>query len=558
MLEFLKTLFSSDNFMPHGHCYLWNPGVLWLHITSDALIAAAYYSIPFTLVYFTRHRKDVPFNWMFLCFATFIVACGTTHLMEIWVIWHPTYWLSGLIKAVTALVSVPTAILLLKLVPQALVIPSPTSLRIANAELQQEIAERKRAEAEVRRLNAELEDRVRERTLELEITNRTLTQEAQERHRAEQAARENQKLLHAIIDNSSTIITVKDLAGRFLLVNRRFGELFRRRPDAVVGLTDRDIFASAAAKAFQGVDAQVISTGQALTAEEIVPQDDGQHTYISVKGPLIDDAGAVRAVFGISTDITERKQTEEKINHLNTELEERVAQRTAELEAANRELEAFSYSVSHDLRAPLRAINGFAEILLQDFHAQLPEKARHYLDRVRYGGQQMGQLIDDLLAFARLGRQPLARQPVAMHQLVQEVIDCTVIEKDRKIEFKLNQLPASLGDPGLLKQVWVNLLSNAVKYSRGREVAVVEIGSRTENGKTTYFVRDNGVGFDIKYAHKLFGVFQRLHRPDEFEGTGVGLAIVQRVIHRHGGRVWAEAVLNHGATFYFTLEGVTP
>jgi len=153
MLDLLKTFFSSGNFMPHGHCYLWEPGVLWLHITSDALIALAYYSIPFTMVYFIRKRRDIPFNWMFLCFAGFIIACGTTHLMEVWVIWHPTYWLSGGIKAVTALVSVPTAIFLMKLMPQALAVPSPTALKNANLGLEREIAERKRAEAEVRRLN---------------------------------------------------------------------------------------------------------------------------------------------------------------------------------------------------------------------------------------------------------------------------------------------------------------------------------------------------------------------------------------------------------------------
>jgi PAS domain S-box-containing protein len=265
-----------------------------------------------------------------------------------------------------------------------------------------------------------------------------------------------------------------------------------------------------------------------------------------------------RKVAILFNDITERKAAEVEIRQLNVELEQRVARRTAELEAANKELEAFSYSVSHDLRAPLRAVNGFAGIVLEDFSPQLPEEGRNYLERIRAGALRMGALIDDLLAFSRLSRQLVNRQSVNTVRLAQNVLDELKPQLDgRRIEIKVGELPACHGDPALLKQVWVNLISNAVKYTRGREPAMVKIGCTRDHGENIFFVRDNGAGFDMQYADKLFGVFQRLHRAGEFEGTGVGLAIVQRIIHRHGGRVWAQAEVGRGATFYFTLESET-
>lgn len=233
-----------------------------------------------------------------------------------------------------------------------------------------------------------------------------------------------------------------------------------------------------------------------------------------------------------------------------------LAQRSVDLTTANKELEAFSYSVSHDLRAPLRAINGFSGILLKEYGPQLPPEAHRYLDLVRANAQQMGQLVDDLLAFSRLGRQPLTKQCVAPGPIAQAILtELRAALDGRRVEVTVEELPACQADPALLAQVFANLLGNALKFTAQREVACITVGCCTRDHEQVYFVRDNGVGFDMQYAHKLFGVFQRLHRAEEYEGTGVGLATVQRIIHRHGGRIWADAALDHGATFWFTLEG---
>ena len=271
-------------------------------------------------------------------------------------------------------------------------------------------------------------------------------------------------------------------------------------------------------------------------------------------------------------DITAVKHAEDQIHQLNTQLEQRVQDRTTELEAAVKELEAFTYTVSHDLRAPLRALDGFSQAVLQDFSAQVPETGQRYLKIIRESAQKMAQLIDDLLAFSRVGRQPAKMRTVDNAMLVRNALQqLAPMHEGRQIELRIGALPPAQGDPALLNQVWVNLLSNALKYSRNSESAVIEVGVVAEvdrpvyfqdADKPVYFVRDNGVGFDMRYAHKLFGVFERLHRADEFEGTGVGLAIVQRIVQRHGGSVRAESAPGRGATFFFNLgkavEGPNP
>jgi light-regulated signal transduction histidine kinase (bacteriophytochrome) len=305
---------------------------------------------------------------------------------------------------------------------------------------------------------------------------------------------------------------------------------------------------------------------------------------------LLNSQGKLIGLQGTTMDITKRKQVEKELAKYRDHLEELVRKRTAELDnrvseveqlniemvnlsdglktsnksleattgqltAANKELEAFAYSVSHDLRAPLRNIDGFSQILLEDYSDILDKQGRHYLQRVRAGTQNMGQLIDDILSLSRSGRHHMDKKTINMESIVREVYTSLKNElKDRKVDLVVHKCPPALADSHLVKIVFTNLLTNALKFTRIRENAKIETGSMTEDGHTVFFIKDNGAGFDMKYADKLFIAFQRLHRAEEYEGSGIGLAIVQRIIHRHGGRIWAESKIDVGTTFYFTFS----
>ena len=762
-MDFLRQLFGPGDFMPHGYCYLWNPGLVWLHVISDTLIAIAYFTIPFSLLWFVRKRRDLPFSWIFVLFGVFIVACGTTHVMEVWNLWHAEYWLAGVLKAITATASVGTAILLARLVPQALELPHVGQWMHTKAALEAEIHERRELEIDLRisenryREQAELLDltsdaifirnvkgeilywnKAAERLYQwqgeeargkvaqellrtifpkplTEIVAEVLERGAWEGELIEQRRdgrvlnissrwvarkdgdgklnsilasnhditerKKSEQKFRDLLENAPDAIVIVNQSGTIQLVNAQteklFGyerselvgmavetlvpqrlqhqhsshrkeyaqsprprameaglDLYARRKDgtefpveislsplesaegtlissAIRDVTERKRLAEQLLQnemrfrllidavkdyAIISFDPEGLVTSwnsgatrlKGYSAEEIMGQHisrlypkedidqgkleeelrqaaatgnvenegwrvrkDGSRFWAQVVTTALRDSGGKLIGFvKIDRDITSKREAEKKIQELNLELTQQVN----ELGNVNRELESFSYSVSHDLRAPLRHVDGFARILKEEYSAGMTPEGLRYLERILEAATQMGQLIDDLLNLARIGRKELNRERVAIARVVKEAMaDLPAEAKERSIEWRIEPLPEMNCDAGLVKLIFTNLLSNAVKFTRTRESAVIEVGSRVSDGGPTIYVRDNGVGFDPQYADKLFGVFQRLHRQEDFEGTGVGLATVQRIIRRHGGEIRAESQLNSGATFFFTL-----
>jgi PAS domain S-box-containing protein len=383
---------------------------------------------------------------------------------------------------------------------------------------------RRRVESELRQARDHLEIQVAERTRQASLLNLT-----------------------------HDTIFVRDQNDVVTYWNRGAQELYGWTPEQAIGKRAPELLRTVLPAPAEGIRAELLRAGRWDGEIEAV-RADGTRVLVSSRWSLQrDDLGKPVAILETDNDITERKQREQEIRALNEEL----AKRSAALEAINKELEAFAYSVSHDLRAPLRHMSGFTELLQKSTAGVLNDKSRRYVGMILESAKKMGNLIDDLLAFSRIGRAETHKAPLSLEQLVREAL--AEVRQDtngRDVVWKVGSLPAWYGDRSMLRLVLVNLISNAVKFTRTRPRAEIEIGCADQkDGQVTVFVRDNGVGFDMKYVHKLFGVFQRLHTSEAFEGTGIGLATVQRIVHRHGGRVWAEGLVQQGATFYFSLSG---
>jgi PAS domain S-box-containing protein len=381
--------------------------------------------------------------------------------------------------------------------------------------------------------------------------------EVAERSRIEEDLRRSERRFRALVQNNSDIISVFDAKGNILYQSPSVQRILGHRAEDRIGENifesplihpddidqNREFFVEALA-----------NPGVNVRAEFRLRHADGSWRHIEAVGKNLLDDPSVEGIIANYRDTSERRRDQDQIRKLNEELEQRIEERTAQLSEANRELESFSYSVSHDLRAPLRHIGGFAQMLRRRTGSSLDEVSLRYLETILSSVEHAGTLVDDLLAFSRMGRAEMRQTVVDMNGIVGEARSELQLETEgREVEWKVGVLPDVHGDPSMLRLVVGNLLSNAIKYTRDRDRAIIEVGSINEGRETVFFVGDNGVGFDVRYASKLFGVFQRLHTTDEFEGNGIGLANVQRIVNRHGGRVWAEGEEGKGAIFFFSL-----
>jgi PAS domain S-box-containing protein len=389
-----------------------------------------------------------------------------------------------------------------------------------------------------------------------------LIRDITDRKKAEAALQESeQRLRHLIEDVKDYAIYLLDPEGRVASWNAGAKRIKGYNAEEIIGRSFSTFFTPEDIQ--RGVPDEILECakvrGRALYEGWRLRKDGSTVWVLGTITALRDEAGRLRGFSKVAQDMTERRKAEEEIRRLNEQLEQRVRERTAQLEAANQELEAFSYSVSHDLRGPLRHISAYAEILQSEAAAKLDQTSRQHLQTMADSAANLGHLIDALLAFSRMGRSEMRERTISLATLVEEARhELRQEAKDRNVDWRIGELPEVQGDPLMLRQVMVNLLSNALKYTRTRPLARIEVGATVAEQETVVFVRDNGVGFDMQYGDKLFGVFQRLHEAREFEGTGIGLANVRRIIHRHGGRTWAEGEAGSGATFYFSIPKSTP
>ena len=500
----------STQYIPHGHCYLWQTPLVWLHIASDFLIALAYFSIPVILFYFLRQQQDSPFKKILVLFSLFIFSCGATHIMSIWTLWYPSYWISGGIKVITALISGYTAIELIEFIPFALGLPNPQLLEQINQNLAEQIKSRKKVEAELE----------------------------QER-----------SFLKGILDSLSDGVVACDRQGVLALFNPASQNIFGALeplnsekwsehynlyyPDGKTYLKPEDI---PLARAF---------AGETFTDVELItiPQDNSPMILRANGCPIIDGNGDKLGAVVTVSDVTERQQAEQKLKQLN-----------AELLQSNQELEQFAYIASHDLREPLRMVISFTQLLAQRYQQQLDEEADTIIGFAVDGAKRMEILIEDLLLFSRLGKQDRTFKIVNCNLIVEKVLSNLQMSiQETEATIKVKPLPRVVGDEVQLVQLFQNLISNALTYRRDARVEI-EITATNQQQGWLFSVKDNGIGIDSNSTRRIFDVFQRLHPKDKYSGTGIGLAICKKIVERHGGSIWVESELGSGSDFRFTLN----
>jgi PAS domain S-box-containing protein len=539
--DFLQKLFYSD-FMPHGHCYFWRPEIVWLHVISDGAIALSYMFIPLALVYFVRKRRDLPFHWVFFMFGVFILGCGATHAMEIWTLWHGTYRLAGVIKAITAGTSIATAAALVPMIPRALRLPSPSQLRAANLGLEREIAERNRVERSLQLAHDELELRVQQRTQELATANLQLRAEIGERLRAEEDLRKQAELLELAHD----AVIVRDLNDRITYWNSGAEELYGWRRQEALGESAPDLLHSVYPSSTGSPKEEVVRVGR-WEGELTQARRDGGRIVVSSRWALQrDDDGQPAAMLQINTDITQRKQAEENLRSTQSQLAHMSRVTT---------MGEFSASIAHEVNQPLSAVvtNGNACLRWMALAEPNLDEARAAVTAIIKEGRRASDIIARIRALMK--KRPPKMTQIDVNDLIREVLILINHEVQRNrvmLHTDLTEGPtAVMGDRVQLQQVILNLLMNAVE-SAGMTVesrTEVLVTSRSDENQVAVAIRDSGVGIDPKDLDQLFNPFFTT-KP---HGMGMGLPISRSIIESHGGRLWAASNPSRGATFQFTL-----
>jgi PAS domain S-box-containing protein len=542
-MDFLRALLSPNDFMPHGYCYLWNTRLVWLHVVSDSLIALAYFSIPITLVHFIRKRRDLPFNWMFVCFGVFILACGATHAMEVWTLWHASYWLSGAVKAVTALVSVPTAMLLVRLVPQALALPSPEELR-------REIAERKRAQEALSNAKMELEVRVQERTVELTKSNAELVVEIAQRMRTEDALRHSEERFRLLVE------TVQDYA-IYMLDPNGIVTSWNVGAEHIKGYRTEEIVGQHFSRFFSAEDVECGEPEMELKAaveqgrfanEAWRVRKDGSRFWASVViTALHDQQGRLVGFSKITRDLTERKQTEQALQKAMSELAHMARVTTMGELAA---------SIAHEINQPLAAIVNNANASSRLLATEPPDldEVRLAVADIAEAGTRAGEIISRVRTF--LKKVVPAKTQVDINQVIREVLALTPSQLEKhNISVRTELLPGLApvqGDRIQLQQVLLNLIMNGVEAMTSvsdRSRVLVLRSQPHESGGVLVSVQDSGLGLDPKNIGHVFDAFFTT----KSEGMGMGLPISRSIVETHGGRLWLTPNDGQGVTFQFTL-----
>ncbi len=521
MFSFLDGLIFSQQYIPHGHCYLWKPGLLWLHILSDAFIALAYYSIPLALIYFVRQRQNIAFKGILILFSLFIFSCGTTHIMSIWTVWHSDYWLSGLIKAITAIISLLTAFEMIPTLPKALALRSPEELAIANKALELEVANRQQAEIALHQLNLELEARVEQRTKE---------------------NKENEQRFRSLFEAAPDFIYLLNLEGQIEQVNPAVIHQSGYSESELIEQPLVNFLSSDSQQLCNQELSVLLRQGKSRHEMEFVCQDNTVLTMdcsCTVVGDTQDDDAYILV---LQRDISDRKSMEETLRKTNQELM-----------ASNSELEKFAYLASHDLREPLRMVTSFTQLLAQRYSGRLDDDADQIIGFAVDGAKRMEELIHDLLEYSQVGKTEQSWSLVDCEVIVNRALNNLQVSiQESKVKITRTPLPTVMGDPGQLIRLWQNLLDNAIIY-RDQESSSIEIGAEVQTGQWLLWVKDNGIGIAPQYQERIFQIFQRLHTKEKYSGTGIGLAICHKIVERHGGRIWVESAPGEGATFYFTL-----